>query len=310
MAIAQARIILFSVVASIYAIAFLLGWLMEVAIDYGSIGTLLVVSASPIALAIAYASFRRMETMRAALETMLCGVLLTAPIGLLTYLAMRLNFPLGDEALVRMDAALGFNWYVFIGFIDARPILAVVLGYAYQSFSFQLLAIPIVLVMLGQTVRAYAMVVGFSLLCVMASAISIWHPALGAYVVYNVPADSLANINAYFGFAFLNEFHAARNDPNFVFSLSTMHGILTFPSVHAGAAVICAWAVWNMRFLRYPFLVLNVLMAVSAVSHASHYLVDVIAGIGVAGAAIAVVAGLFQLDSSAKEKRRAMVTAA
>lgn len=310
MTIAKARTILFSVVASIYAVAFLLGWWMEIAIDYLSIATLLIVCAPPIVMAIPYTIFRRMEPMRVALESAFCGVLLTIPIGLLTYVAMRLNFPLADEALVRMDLALGFDWPAFIRFVDARPFLAAVLSYSYQSFSFQLLSIPVLLVMFGQSVRAYAMVAAFGLLCVVASAISVWYPALGTYVVYNVPPGSLANINAHFGFAFLSEFHAVRSDPDFVFSLSKMQGILTFPSVHASVAVLCAWAVWGIRSLRYPFLVLNVFMAVSAVSHANHYVVDVIAGIGVAGVTIAVVAALFQLDSSVREKHRHMVTAA
>lgn len=309
MPIAKARTILFSVVASIYAVAFLLGWWIGIAIDYYSIATLFIVCGPPIVMAIPYTVFRRMEPMRVALESVFCGVLLTVPIGLLTYVAMRLNFPLADEALVRMDMALGFDWQAFISFIHARPILAAALGYSYQSFSFQLLSIPILLVMFGKPVRAYAMITAFGLLCVAASVISVWYPALGTYVVYNVPADSLANINAHFGFAFLDEFHAVRSDPDFVFSLSKMQGILTFPSVHASVAVLCAWAVWGIRSLRYPFLALNVLMGVSAVSHANHYLVDVIAGVGVAGATIAVVAALFQLDSSVKEKCRYMVTA-
>jgi membrane-associated phospholipid phosphatase len=309
MTIAKARTILFSVVASIYAVAFLLGWWIGIAIDYSSIAMLLIVCAPPIVMAVPYTIFRRMEPMRVALEAIFCGVILTVPIGLLTYVAMRLNFPLADEALVRMDMALGFDWQAFISFIDARPILAAALGYSYQSFSFQLLFIPILLVMFGKPVRAYSMIAAFGLLCVVASAISVWYPALGTYVVYDVPADSLVNINAHFGFAFLSEFHAVRNAPDFVFSLSNMQGILTFPSVHASVAVLCAWAVWGIRSLRYPFLALNVLMAVSAVSHANHYLVDVIAGIGVAGATIAVIAALFQPETSIKEKRRYMAPA-
>ncbi len=68
-----------------------------------------------------------------------------------------------------------------------------------------------------------------------------------------------------------------------------MMGILTFPSVHAAVAMLCAWAMWPIRPLRYPFLLLNILMTVSAVSHAGHYLADIIAGIGIAAATIAIV---------------------
>src|SRR5690606_7491769 len=97
------RTIVFSVVASVYAVAFLLGWWIGIAIDYSSIAMLLIVCAPPIVVAVPCTIFRRMEPMRVALEAIFCGVILTVPIGLLTYVAMRLNFPLADEALVRMD---------------------------------------------------------------------------------------------------------------------------------------------------------------------------------------------------------------
>ena len=65
-------------------------------------------------------------------------------------------------------------------------------------------------------------------------------------------------------------------------------GIVTFPSIHAGIALILAWAAWSSTALRYPLLVLNALMAIGAVTHGAHYFVDVIAGLLVAVAVIAI----------------------
>ncbi|WJH40368.1 phosphatase PAP2 family protein [Aliirhizobium terrae] len=64
-----------------------------------------------------------------------------------------------------------------------------------------------------------------------------------------------------------------------MFSLDRAAGIVTFPSVHAAVAVLCIWATWNSRWLRYPFLFLNLAMIVSVVTHGSHYFVDAPAGI-------------------------------
>lgn len=64
-------------------------------------------------------------------------------------------------------------------------------------------------------------------------------------------------------------------------------GILTFPSVHAAVASLCAWAAWKIKMLRYPALALNIAMAFSAVPSASHYLTDILAGVGVAAFSIA-----------------------
>jgi len=310
MSIARARIVLFAFVALAYVVAFPIVWLQGMAIDYGSFGVLLKAIVLPAAAGIVYAVFRRMEPMRVALEAILCGFLLMIPIGLCSYAAVGANFPLADDALTQMDKALGFDWRTFVGLVDARPVLATVLEYAYQSFTPQLFLTPVFLVFGGKHVRAYAMVAAYGLLCFAACLISVWFPAIGAYAAYDMSALGLNNIDTYFGFAFLEQFNGVRGDPNFTFSLTEMMGILTFPSVHVGVAVICAWALWEVRRLRYPFLVLNLFMGISAITHGGHYLVDVIAGIGVAAAAIALVTAVFRLSPGQRACEAEAATAA
>jgi membrane-associated phospholipid phosphatase len=60
--------------------------------------------------------------------------------------------------------------------------------------------------------------------------------------------------------------------------LSALDGIVTFPSFHVAAAVLLAWAGANLPLLRYPMIVLNILMLLSAIPIGGHYLIDVIAG--------------------------------
>lgn len=310
MTIARARIILFVFVALADAMAFPIVWLQGMAIDYGSFGVLLKSIVLTAVAGILYAVFRRMEPMRVALEAILCGFLLMIPIGLCSYAAIGANFPLADDALAGMDKALGFDWRAFVSLVDARPVLATVLEYAYQSFTPQLFLTPVFLVFGGKYTRAYAMVAAYGLLCFAACLTSVWFPAVGAYAAYDMSALGLANINTHFGFAFLEQFHGVRGNPNFVFSLTEMMGILTFPSVHVGVAVICAWALWDVRRLRYPFLVLNILMGLSAITHGGHYLVDVIAGVGVAALAIAVVTAVFKLSPVRRANKAIAATAA
>lgn len=293
MNIASARLALFSLTFLGYTVTVMLAEMRGMAIDYVQIGKMFALFAVVGAAGVSYAIFRSMLPLRVVLETLFCGILLTVPIGISTYLAMGANMPLADDRLIRMDEALGFDWRAFIAFVDSHSPVANLLAYAYQSFSLQLLALPLLLVIFGQQLRAYMMVLVYAAVCFVSSFVSIWYPALGTYAVYDVTPSSLNHINAYFGYAFLQQFHAVRGDAGFVFSLADMHGILTFPSVHAAVAVICGWTAWSLRWLRYPFFALNVLMAISAVSHASHYLVDVIAGIGIAAATIAFVVAAF-----------------
>jgi len=59
-------------------------------------------------------------------------------------------------------------------------------------------------------------------------------------VVYGVPQDHLRNINAHYGFAFIPDFTAVRAASSFSLSFNNASGIVSFPSVHAAAASLCA----------------------------------------------------------------------
>ncbi len=91
------------------------------------------------------------------------------------------------------------------------------------------------------------------------------------------------------GVEYVPQILAVRDDPNFVLRLEQVSGIISFPSVHAAVAVLCSWAAWPIRWIRFPLILWNTLMMLSAITEGGHYIVDIIAGIGVAGFSIAVV---------------------
>lgn len=235
---------------------------------------------------IPYTIWRKMRALQVAIEASMLGLLMNLPVLVLSYAAMRASMPLADQALIQVDRAIGFDWPALVAVVDRSPSLSMTLGYGYSSIALQLFFLPMLLAVSGQQPRAYQMGIGYILLCTGAIAISVFFPAQGAYVGYGVDGRSLSNINAHFGYFFLDSFNAVRNDPDFTLAAGNAAGILTFPSVHAAVALLCAWAAWDSRWLRPPFLALNVLMAISALTHGAHYLVDVIAGLAVAAAAI------------------------
>jgi membrane-associated phospholipid phosphatase len=224
------------------------------------------------------------------------GLLLTPPIALSTYLAIRLNMPFQDRNLASLDAALGFDWHYVIGLVDKSPVLSTIFNVAYATFSYQLLFWPLLLAIFGHKTRAYVMVASFAVICFLASIISIWTPAVGAYAYYRFDDGMLKNLDAFYGYDFLDEFKAVREDSNFVWNLATSKGILTFPSVHAAVALLCAWAAWPLKALRYPAIILNVAMACSAVATAGHYAIDIVAGCALAIVSIALIVRVSRLN--------------
>jgi membrane-associated phospholipid phosphatase len=202
---------------------------------------------------------------------------------------MRAGLPLADPLLARMDQAIGFDWPAFFRLVDGSEPAARLLAYGYSSFAYQLLFLPTLLCLARLPGRAYRLVLGYLILCTISSAIGIFFPADGAYVFYGVETSSLQHINGKFGHLFLESFHGVREGGAFSLGMNNVAGILTFPSVHAGVAALCAWAAWPSRWLRWPFLALNVVMSVSALTHGAHYLVDILAGFAVAALTVALV---------------------
>lgn len=281
------RLTLIGITIVSYVAIFTLVAVAGLRVDYSSIVPPILWIGGATILCSAYGSWRNMLALRNVVEPICLGLMLTVPTVLSTYLALGTGMPPADERLAAIDASLGFDWTAFVGFVEAHRWLAHGLGLAYQSFMFQLLAVPVLLSVVGRAERAYRTVVAYALICFAASFVAIWFPAIGAYPYYKIAPGSLQNINMHFGYFFLDQFHGVREDPDFVFSVTDAAGILTFPSVHAATAALCAWAVWEIRLLRYPMLLLNAGMAVAAISHGSHYMVDIPAGVLLAAACIA-----------------------
>jgi membrane-associated phospholipid phosphatase len=245
-----------------------------------------------LAMFIPYVAWRKLGRMKCGLEASALGLVMALPVLVFSYSAMRAALPLSDHILIAMDRFIGFDWPWYVSMIDSSPLLSTVLAYAYSSFSFQLLLLPIALSLLGYEKRAFQMVLAYLLMCSSAIALSVPFPAVGAYKAFGITNGDLSSINAHFGYFFLKSFNAVRDNPSFTLGISSAAGIITFPSIHAGVAVVCGWASWRSLWLRVPMTILNFLMALSAISHGSHYLVDVLAGAAVALATIWVVVRL------------------
>jgi len=240
-----------------------------------------------------YFVWRRMTRLQVAAEGFVLTFLMSIPILVLSYSAMKLDFPLADSTLAGMDAWFGFDVPAIVLAVDRHPMLADLLRQAYRSLSPQLLLLPVILALAGRFARVYGLAACYFILCAISFLITIFFPAIGTIVHYGLGNGQLAHVSDYYGHHFLASFTAVREDPAFVLSLGVASGIVTFPSIHAGMAVLCAWAAWPLRLIRWPMLALNAAMFASAISNGSHYVVDVVAGGLIACLAIAIVRSLF-----------------
>jgi membrane-associated phospholipid phosphatase len=247
-----------------------------------------------LAVALVYCRYRQMRECQPVVEVTLLFLLLNFALLPITYVAVRFNLPIADPWLAQVDDLLGFSWKGYVDFVDRSPLISAGLLLAYVSFGVQLICLPAYFALADNASRAFAMVFAYGIVGIVAAVISIWFPSYGALHHYGYTQADFLNVNTHFMTSFLEQFHLARSSESMTMSFQEAEGLLTFPSVHAAVAALCAWAAWGSRYLRYPFLLLNVAMAASTISHGGHFAIDAPAGMLLAVLAIVLVKTLFR----------------
>lgn len=213
-------------------------------------------------------------------------VLVTAIVGPLSYVAVSFNWPLQDAALSALDYAMGFDSRAVILFVNDHPALSGVLNFGYNMIKWPLLAIPIILAKTFRFARLQQFVMALSVALLITIVISVFVPAIGNYYILGLTASDVPNVNL---MPFLHQQHdipALREGSLRHLELLKLAGVVTFPSFHAASAVLFAWALSPVRGFGPVALALNTLMIASTPVMGAHYLIDVVAGVGVAAASI------------------------
>lgn len=213
--------------------------------------------------------------------TMAVPVMLT-----LTYVATSINFPLRDAQLLAWDRALGFDFRRFLGFINDNPELIPVLARSYSSISLQMMLLVLVLPLAGCYRRGAEAICAYGFTLFATTCISVFVPAIGVYGVLGLGAADLPYFEPMGYYDTLRDAPLVRAGALLELRLTQLVGIVTFPSFHAAAAILYMWSFWPFRWLRLVSVPWNILMIIATPLGGGHYLVDILAGISVATAAI------------------------
>ncbi len=211
-------------------------------------------------------------------HTMALIVAFFAAIAVFSYVATATALPLADAELAAADHALGFDWPIWFAWVEAHPMLWLVLKLAYESAIPQLVVIALYLAFSGQPERNSELLWTMMLSLFVIVPVSVLLPAGGAWVHYD--AMRFANL------AQVRDFLALRNGTLHELDLPRLEGLINFPSFHTVLAVLFAYVLRKRRALFIAATLLNLVMIVSVLSEGGHYLVDVISGIAVAAGAI------------------------
>lgn len=213
-------------------------------------------------------------------------VLTTAVMAPLTYVAAATGFPMQDATLLAIDRAIGLDWAAYVDFVDARPALASWLNCGYAMIGWPLFAIPVALAATHRYQRIEEFTFAFGAALAATTLISALVPAIGVYQQIGLDPGSLKNINPGAYLEQLRDLPPTREGVLRHLELLGLGGIVTFPSFHAASAVLFAWALWTVRWLRPIGLLANGAMLAATPLNGGHYFIDLIAGVVIAVVAI------------------------
>jgi membrane-associated phospholipid phosphatase len=231
--------------------------------------------------------------LRAALERfalLFRGCLLMGAIGSVgltfTYLATAAALPLQDAFLARVDSYLGFHWPSFLAAVNDRPLLPDLLAKAYASTGALTEGVVLWLTIRGRGERLAEFLALLSLSSLGLAVGMMLLPAAGAFFYFEPAPQLFANFAA--GremWPFVHSFNSLRDGLLTKIDVSSIQGVVAFPSFHTMLGIITTYALRDTRALLIPAAILNGTMMVATLPVGGHHLVDTLAG-----AAISIVA--------------------
>ncbi len=196
----------------------------------------------------------------------------TAGLVVFSYLCLAsAHGPLVDQALLRADLALGFDWLALHGWVMAHPPLALMGKLLYQSQLVQGLYCTILLGLMQQRTQMRELwrltFIASALCCLLAMVF----PALGPFKIFDLPSEG----------TFLPTMEHLLSHRDLVFKPASIAGVVCFPSLHTVMALACTYGLRRTGAIFHIFAMLNALMLFTIPFFGGHYLVDMIAGVGV-----------------------------
>lgn len=218
------------------------------------------------------------------IEAACAVIVLGLSLACLSYLAAAIDLPLRDQLVIRVDRHLGFDWLQMMQSVDGWPRVLDLLDGAYATFTFQLIATVLILLLAKRPRDLDRFFITFICASVISEIASVMIPTLG-------PMSALAGHSSFANLPTLGRTTAEivialRDGTMKEVDLEAINGIISFPSLHAAVAVIVPFALcWNKPLL-WAVVVLDGVMLVSAIPSGNHYLTDVVGGVGTAVLAI------------------------
>jgi len=229
-----------------------------------------------------------------ALNAVLCcsAFLIVFPAGcsLLSYLLITVSGPRIDGILAQADLAIGFHWPSLMSMVAQHPLANAVLKLAYLSVMPQSVVLLFALGFTKRIDEVYRLSLALAIGAVITLAVWAMAPSFGAFSVYILPNPVAAKLGLVLGFDYGHYLvQMLKDGPGFI-SPRDLRGIVGFPSYHTLQALVGMWYARRLALLRWPAILLNLVVLIAIPIHGGHHLVDMFGGVAVTIAAVALAA--------------------
>lgn len=188
-----------------------------------------------------------------------------------------------DQWLARGDHFFHFDWLAWYRVVSTSYGLQLAGRIFYANIYFSPLLLLLYFAVADRKAEAHEFLTRFWVAAIITLILFVRMPAVGplAYLwkgpIPYMPTSALYQLHL---------LPALRDHQFHAINLGDLQGLVCAPSFHATCAVLFTAAGWKTGSLRWPLLSLNLAMLVATPIEGTHYLVDIIAGIGVALLAI------------------------
>lgn len=197
-------------------------------------------------------------------------IVLMGIIPLTVVVSARVGGQISDPLFVHLDERLGFNVPAIMAWASRHMYAQRVLGHAYSLLFWFLATACLLPPLMGKRKAAQEFLLANAIVFLLAVPLFSAFPAVGPWVGYHFAANSAQQLCETSIRALHQSAHA---DGVQAF------GIVCFPSFHVIWAVLSSIALWSVRWLRVPAVILAALIVVSTLTTGWHYGVDVLAGL-------------------------------
>jgi hypothetical protein len=193
-----------------------------------------------------------------------------------------ISMPFSDRFLAGADRYLRFDWISLARLAAPHETLITLMTAAYRSVGWQPAVVISILFAQRRGDRARALVAAWGIGLIISCTLYPIFTAEGPFAFYKISPQTFPNALSDDPWRFGPIISSIRDHGVRHMSEQMLTGLITFPSFHAAAAVFLGWAIYPVRLIRSPIILLNVAMFAATLLCGSHYLIDLVGGIVVA----------------------------